>query len=73
MKTAIVKFDNGDSITTGINGTDEEIREYYKIGRMFNLGDINGDDLMARVESVDILSEPKLLFGDKNIHFIDGL
>lgn len=53
MKTAKVLFDNGDSITTGINGTDEEIRDYYKIGRQFNLGH-NGNDLMAQVTSVEI-------------------
>ena len=54
MKRAIVKFSNGDTITTGINGTDAEIRGYYKVGRAFNLGDGSGGDLMARVVSVDI-------------------
>ena len=54
MKTAIVKFDNENTITTGINGTDEEIREYYGIGKAFNLGDGNGGDLMAKVVSVEI-------------------
>ena len=53
MKTAIVKFGNGDTITTGINGTDEEIKEYYAIGRWFNLG--NGEnDLMASVVSCEV-------------------
>lgn len=56
MKTAIVTFDNEDTITTGINGTDEEIRDYYKIGRVFNIG-LNGDDLMAKVTEVKILEE----------------
>lgn len=54
MKTAIVTFDNGDVITTGINGTDEEIREYYEIGKVFNIGH-NGDDLMARVIGIEIV------------------
>ncbi len=54
MRTAIVKFSNGNSITTGINGTDEEIREYYKIGKVFNLGDGAGNDLMASVKEVEI-------------------
>lgn len=54
-KTAIVTFDNKDTVTTGINGTDEEIREYYKIGRAFNLGDGSGGDLMARVYDVEII------------------
>jgi len=55
MKVATVKFDNDDTITTEINGTDEEIREYYAIGREFNLG-LNGDDSMARVVDVIITS-----------------
>jgi len=57
MKTAIVTFDNGDVITPGINSTDEEIREYYKPGRIFNLGDGAGGDLMARVYNVEIIRE----------------
>jgi len=56
MKTAIVKFDNNDIITTGINGTDDEIRDYYAIDRVFNLGNC-GDDLMAKVVSVEIMGE----------------
>ena len=59
MKTAIVTFDNGDSITTGINGTDGEIRAYYSINRVFNLG-CNGDDFMARVVNVKIIQEERL-------------
>jgi len=58
MKTAIVKFDNDDTITTGINGTDEEIREYYKIGRQFNIGH-DGNDHMAEVVSVQIMPDDK--------------
>ena len=51
---ATVEFDNEDTIITEINGTDAEIREYYRVGRVFNLGDGAGGDLMARVVSVDI-------------------
>jgi len=54
MKSAKVTFDNGDYFTTSINGTDAEIREYYKIGRQFNLGD-GPLDLMANVTSVELL------------------
>ena len=56
MKTAKVIFDNGDEIITDINGTDEEIQNYYAVGRTFNLGDGCGGDLMARVVSVVIYS-----------------
>ena len=53
MKTVKVTFDNGDSLTTQINGTPEEIRAYY-IGRQFNLG--NGEnDLMAVAISVEFI------------------
>lgn len=54
MKTAVVKFDNGDKITTNINGTDEEIKNYYAKGKRFNLGDGCGGDLMARIVSVEV-------------------
>ncbi len=77
MKTAMVRFDNGDLITTGINGTDEEIREYYSVGKVFNLGhpDEAIEDLMAKVVSVEIEPETNktgFMFEDKRIHFIDG-
>ena len=58
MKIAIVKFDNGDIITTDINGTDEEILRYYQIGRIFNIGH-NGEDFMAKVQSAHILDGDK--------------
>ncbi len=53
MKTIKVYFDNGDSITTSINGTNQEIEQYY-LGNSFNLGR-NGDDLMVKAVSVIFL------------------
>lgn len=38
MKIAKVTFQNGEVITTPINGTEAEIQNYYKVGRYFNLG-----------------------------------
>lgn len=55
MKTAIAHFDNGDSITTSINGTEDEIRAYY-FGQVFNLGDGSGGDLLARCIKLEILN-----------------
>lgn len=55
MKTAIIKFEDGDTITTGFNGTDDEIRAYY-LNNYFNLGDC-GEDRMVKVISVEILPE----------------
>jgi len=51
-----VTFSNGDSITTNMNPrlTDQEIKDYYKIGRSFNIG--NGEhDNMQTVSKVEIL------------------
>ena len=50
-----VTYDNGDIITTDVNGnqTDEQIRQYFKVGKEFNLG--NGEeDKLAKVVKVDI-------------------
>lgn len=55
MRTVKVSYSNGDTITTGINGTDEEIRQYFAVGRAFNMG--VDDDLMARVTDVEFLQE----------------
>ncbi len=48
-----VTFTNGDSLTTEINGTVDEIKKYY-IGKTFNMGH-NGDDLMTKGKSVKFL------------------
>jgi len=53
MKVATVTFDNKETIITRINGTDKEIKEYYRIGRVFNLG-CGNKDFMTRVVSVKI-------------------
>jgi len=50
MKTVEVIFSNGDKITTGINGTDNEIRNYYKMGNSFNLGSV--EDNIQKVISL---------------------
>ena len=41
-----VTFANGDTISTEINGTEETIRNYYAIGKYFNLGRV-GDNMQA--------------------------
>lgn len=53
MRTITVTFDNGDSITTDINGTDQEINDYY-IGQTFNLGQ-GCDDLLTTALTVEFL------------------
>lgn len=58
MKTVKVTFNTGDTLTTAINGTDEEIRAYYQTGRQFNLGDGAGGDRMARVVLCEFIPCP---------------
>lgn len=53
MRLVKVTFENGDTITTHINGTDEEIKWYYIIGRLFNIGTVA--DNMQKVEFVEII------------------
>jgi hypothetical protein len=55
MKGVIVKFSNGDTITTDINGTDDEIYKYYS-GKWFDVG-VYPEELMAKVVEVTILQE----------------
>lgn len=44
MKYCKVTFENGVTFGTSINGTDEEIKDYY-IGRVFNIGQGENDDM----------------------------
>lgn len=54
MRTVKVYFTNGDKIITSINGSTKEIREYYKEGKVFNIG--NGErDKLSKVKKVVFL------------------
>jgi hypothetical protein len=53
MKTIQVHFANGDFLITEINGTKEQVKEYY-LGKLFNLGS-GGNDLMVRAVKVEFL------------------
>ena len=50
-----VFFENGDHLQTSMAEglTDEQILEYYAIGKVFNLGVV--DDLLAKVKRVEII------------------
>jgi hypothetical protein len=55
MKTIKATFSNGDSLITGINGSEDQIRAYY-IGNRFNLGDgAEGDNLQTCI-SVEFIN-----------------
>ena len=57
LRAVEVKFTDGEKVTTNMAAdvTDAEIREYYKVGTVFNLGDGGGGDRMGEVKSVRIL------------------
>lgn len=61
MKIAKVTFQNGEVITTPINGTETEIKNYYKVGRLFNLGNgATSEDNMQAVEKCEVISNNEL-------------
>jgi hypothetical protein len=60
MKTARIIYSNNDVIITNINGTEGSIKEYYKIGKVFNLGSV--EDNMQSVVSCEILKTFKFSF-----------
>lgn len=53
MKHIKVNFVGGNYIETSFNGTDAEIREYYRVGSRMNVGR-GPDDYFETVESVEI-------------------
>ncbi len=55
LRVIRITFSDGDVINTNMaeNITDDEIKNYYKIGRIFNLGIV--DDKLVRVTKVEIL------------------
>jgi len=56
LRAVKVYFTNGDSLVTSMAAglTDKEIRDYYKKGRVFNVG-AGAKDRMTKVKSVRIL------------------
>lgn len=51
--TVKVTFEDGDSLKSTINGSEAEIRAYYAIGRIFNLGTV--EDRCVAVTAVEFL------------------
>jgi len=50
-----VTFSNGDYLYTSIYGTNESILEYYRMDKIFNLGN-GGNDNLVKVRSVEFLN-----------------
>lgn len=58
MRAVKITYSDGTEVVTNINGTDEEIRKYFRIGKPFNLGtsapDIQEDNVQ-RVTSIEFI------------------
>lgn len=52
MKTIKVIFENGDYLYTKINGTSEEIKDYY-VGNIFNIGVV--EDNLQKCISIEFI------------------
>lgn len=63
MKTAKVYFEDGNTLTTSINGTKKEIEAYY-IGKRFQFGDTEEHprDKMVKAIKVEFLEPFKFSF-----------
>ena len=50
----VVTYESGDEITTSLaNVSDEVIHEYFKVGRVFNIGCVT--DRLSAVKKVEII------------------
>lgn len=58
LRSVKVTYDNGDVVHTNMAAdlTDDEIRDYFKIGKTFNIGD-GPNDKMVKVKDVEILDK----------------
>jgi len=70
MKGVKVTYDNGDTTTTSVNPnvSDDNIREYFKVGSTVNIGD-GPDDKMVKITDVEILDKK----GGKKYQYFKGV
>lgn len=52
-KVVVVHLADGDAITTRIHGTEQDIRDYYRIGACLNMG--AAGDRLVEIVAVDIV------------------
>ena len=52
-KVVVVHLADGDAITTRIHGTEQNIRDYYRIGSCLNMG--AAGDRLVEIVAVDIV------------------
>jgi hypothetical protein len=55
LREVEITFSDGSKLNTsmGANVTDEQIKDYYKVGSSFNIGTV--EDKMVKVKSIKIL------------------
>ena len=54
MLTVKVVYEDGDYMITRINATEQEARDYYRVGSVVNVGD-GPRDYYTRIASVEVL------------------
>ena len=52
-KVVVVHLADGDAITTRIHGTEQDIRDYYRVGSCLNMG--AAGDRLVEIVAVDIV------------------
>lgn len=55
-KVVVVHLADGDTITTRIHGAEQDIRAYYRVGSMLNMG--AESDRLVEIVGVDIMEPP---------------
>ena len=55
-KVVVVHLADGDTITTRIHGAEQDIRAYYRVGSVLNMGAER--DRLVEVVAVDIMEPP---------------
>jgi hypothetical protein len=55
LRSVKVTWSDNSTMETNINGTDKELKNYYKIGKEFNVGQGEKDKIL-KVKKLDILS-----------------
>jgi hypothetical protein len=58
MKTVTVYLDDGNEVTTSINGSNKEITDYYKSYVHVTECDVTGKETKTHVVSLKICGEP---------------
>ena len=72
LRNVTVEYENGDVVHTNMAAhlTDEEIYDYFKIGKVFNIGNGEHDNLQA-VKNVTI--NENNVMGKYEVHYSDGI